>query len=665
MNHLSFILLTLYLVGIMLGNFWEIFFYLCVLVIIAIDKLRTAESSPPAERPAGSPPSSIKTEKELQSEILSVCRRIAPESEIAETLLSIASSASVNVIHACTIVHRLGAMKQCPKLSVKFFSDCCCLIANESVHFKTAISLGRQLAKISDSPSEEFNLSINQLSIRICDMCRDIDASSVCQLIQLLADHPLNEGTRNLTQKLVSMCLKNTALTQPQLAWFMSNEFGRSLFVPGLVGLVDKFQVTGFHLIFQFLRESYPDLVPIVAEKLDVSIDLNRLPFMADLVAVALALPKNETVLNVLIRNFFQINYASMVTLFFGRSGRCPLTTYQVETMRDVVKMFVIESSQSVIPNDRKKLALALRILAIHGVIIRDDSEFVRALFSLVNEMGEDELTNFIIANYGIGECLFSIGTNCTWRSIEVVNLLPQRFAISGSVASPSTECEITGVISLVASQNTEFVELKKTNARKIERFVPHKYIDAINWLVCVGHRHERAREVYDKFVSSPDVSVEEVVLTCIRALRVGRGNSLTAQCVEKLENRLVACLGIIPECYLPDVLEVVIDPRRVEGVVGEICDRVARGQMFCIRDIAYLIDLFGQKKVTVDKMVEDKLFQAIQAWIVPRVNKFTLDEIGLLANALESYTSGFAIEDVASVESDACIDTPVGLFGL
>jgi hypothetical protein len=70
---------------------------------------------------------------------------------------------------------------------------------------------------------------------------------------------------------------------------------------------------------------------------------------------------------------------------------------------------------------------------------------------------------------------------------------------------------------------------------------------------------------------------------------------------------------------------------------------------------------LFAKGRVSMSKAVEDKLFQAIQAWIVPRVHKFSLADIQMITSALECYTSGGA-GDWSPAGSVTCIDTPVGV---
>jgi hypothetical protein len=647
MNKFFFILSSLYLVGFSFGGFVEIFINILILILVIVSRQSTNDTTS-LVAPAPKPPA--KTEKDIQAEILTVCRKLIPESQIVDSLFSIVESRAetLNIIHACTIAHRLvGIRNAVVNLNQRFINISCKLISEELVHVKTAVTLAKNIVRLVGSSVEDMTQPLLNLGNRIIDRNIVVDSTTLLQLIQL---GPFEKSEWvEVSEKLVNVLLANKLpLTQTQLLWFVSTEQGRNFFTPSLIELVDKFEVCGFHTLVQFCRDKHPELVPILSSRLVVEIDKNRLPYIADLIAAASAVPKNETLIDVLVEQFFDISHASIVGLFLTRSsGNSVLTSDQIEQLKCAVLSTECE--------DRKKIFLALRVLAINGVVI--DHSFKDKFKSIEY----DELFEFLSINYGIGQDIGKL-TLTSWRTVDFVNFLPQRFTPSQQEESElnHTDCEIRNLLSIVASRNSAFAEIQKLNRRKIDRFIPHNFVDAVNWLMCVGPRHDRAREVENEWLNATEFGLDGFVLTCVRALKQG-SHCLSNGAISGIEEQLCKRLVIVPDSFLPDVLEVVAEPVRV---VDEIRSRLIRGVEFSVRDIAYLINLFGRKKLKIDKIDEDKLFQAIQAWIVPRVNKFGLADIGAIATALEGYTGNFQSEPGSAVESLASIDTPVGLAG-
>ena len=646
MNNLFFILSSVYLVGFCLGGWCEVLINLVILISVIV-----ARQSPPPTSPPNPSKPLVKTEKDIQSEILTVCRKIIAESQIIDSLFSIveARGESLNIIHACTIAHRLvGIRNIAVEMNVNFLTLSFRLISDETVQFKTAVTLAKHICKLVGNSSADNRLheQLLMLANRIVDQQVSLDNTSLLQLIQMLS----SDNSIDVCRELVNRILSNgSTLTQSQLLWFFTTDFGRSLFTPPLVDLVEKFEVCGFHSIVQFLRDKYPEVLSMVSERLAVETDSSRTaPYIADLVAAAAStVVKNETLIDVLVERFFELSHASMISLFLTRSsGNCELTCGQVDILKQVVLTTDCE--------DRKKIFLALRVLAMNGAIIHPS---IREKFETTDR---DELFEFLAINYGIGQDV-GLLTMTSWRTVDFTNLVPERFIQKPTKESElnQTECEIRNLLSIVASRNTAYTNIHKTNRRKIERFVPHNFVDAVNWIMCVGPRHDRVCEVSKEWFSATSFGLDGFVLTSIRALR--DRTCLSSGAILEVEERLGERLSIVPESFLPDVLEVVSEPTRV---VDEICSRLLAGVEFRVRDIAYLINLFGKRKLKMDKMVEDKLFQAIQAWIVPRVDKFGIKEISAIASALETYTGNFDSDTGSTVESLASIDTPVGLVG-
>jgi hypothetical protein len=124
-------------------------------------------------------------EKEIQSQILANCReKILTESALVESLLSLCENNKINIIHACTVAHKLSTLKLplTEERMKSFVTKCDELIRNESVQLKSATSLAGCLGKLGFDLDTAY---LRFISRNLPHFLSCPDDSLICQVVHV------------------------------------------------------------------------------------------------------------------------------------------------------------------------------------------------------------------------------------------------------------------------------------------------------------------------------------------------------------------------------------------------------------------------------------------------------------------------------------------------
>jgi len=605
-----------------------------------------------------------KNEKEIQNQILSICRgRIFTENKLVDELMSISDKYELNVIHACTIVHKLSSLKSWhPTDDIRpswdrFVLQSISLIAGEKSQLKSATSLAGCLGKLGDTRSiaSAFEIFLTENKSAISD-----DDSLICQVL-----HVHNQLSSHPEKYIVDLIKSLKSLKQSEFVWFLTvgkkkylpillEAFGRPIDVLRLVG---SFDLIGLSVVVSYARtgNDVTDMMEYIKTNMMSSLDFYACP-VGDLLVGEFIYPNDPLIGKVISERFMELS-PSFITSKFLRSN-CGSFSLDYKVLKETVLAYVVRDELETI--DAKRLYLSLTILHSAGKIVLRDFEFMTRLSAICKIFGNEDLCTFYLVMYGFDESVWSTlkeKIKNPLRLLDMANLLEvPHDATNISDGTESKDSRL--VLSLKAGARAGGNPCPSGVRLTIEKFIPKNYVDAVNWCLVADKKHHE--KVHSILRSANPLECESWIVVTLRAIRAG--SILTGAVRAVIENTLTRNILMLSIDHLLVFLLHVKGETGVNACANRVDQLIREDQHHMgTAHVSRLVRILSERQL--ESAVNDKLFQGIQSWLVPRIGKLNLSEIMEVTSAIEMFGMNGSASTCADTES-ACDDimTPVCL---
>ena len=617
--------------------------YLGVLILLRreMNLPQSSNRTPPPIR------SQLVEEKRILNEILSLCSTVRSESDLISKLAAFVDVPNINIIHMATIFHRLAQVNLLRKCETLFPSELNRLIetakrlvTNESAeggepkNLKTCLSLIITVSRILKANDPEWNKIVN----RFCSTDSVLACSS--SLVQILTSLPLQ-----LVSQEVLLTAQNKLLSLPRddapTVVFSQTDLVHSmqrLCNLELILLVSNFGPKNMNAILSAIQRKWRGSKNVVylshiSSHLDPLLEGVSACSPQDLVACFSVCPDSikPRMHTALVNSFFQlpIHFIKdhVMSIFHG---------HKVTATNFNFHRIFSQYLKNDVNFDRIRLGVSC-LLATQTVPHHDllDSIFIQVQNSAETSLSTEAAN--LLALLGHIDDRF-----CDFFKSKLLNLAKSDpLILSAALTLNLPSAEFTGLESCVVMKIpiSELVTLAAlckdgTPAKKqvlnriyhlrlMDRFVattPLEALCALKLNPCKNTIDKAIRILQETQYSLEAVSVALSMLSGKRRF------------VHHINEFL---LKQIPACSLSILAHMVRETALRPYAIAELSTRLHDGRV-SLPSVAVIVDCFTASDVESSEF--DHFFKALQDWLVPQIPKLTLDQVALIAKALEMF---------------------------
>jgi hypothetical protein len=424
---------------------------------------------------------------------------------------------------------------------------------------------------------------------------------------------------------------------------------------------VRVFEITG---LSQILKQSLS--MPKIASQLHIKSEELKSCTISDLAAAYAVVPDDKVVVSAIAGRFFEFTPAYVEKKFLNR----PHSRFFFEKLQTVVRTFVLDAT-NLGDDEAKRIHYALILLQSGGIVMRD-KRFSNRLATLSNE--SFDLAIYYLLTYGYDASVWSVlgdSTSAISSPLRMIDLCQQlRIVESDDIVMRakkfSNKLQDTKLVLSIRAglrasdrdpnRSLQAIFNRRWNEDKVSI---RNFVDSVNWCLVAGTNHKRMESVIQNMRTMNPLVCEGWAFAGLRALRVR--SLLTATAREVVENLLAKTIRLMSLSHVLDLFEYAC--MTSYACIEEICRRLEMsGDEAQGADIARLVRVLSYKKL--DSVANDKVFQMIQGWLVPRICELGLAEIEAITSSIEAFGArpsapSTCCGDESSHDSD--IMTPMG----
>lgn len=586
--------------------------------------------------------SKLVEEKLILSEILSLCSTVRSESDLISKLASFVDVPNINIIHMATIFHRLAQVNLIRKCETLFPAEFARLIetakrlvTNESAeggepkNSKTCLSLIVTVSRILKANDPEWNKTVN----RFCSIDSVLACSS--SLVQILTSLPLQ-----LVSQEVLLTAQNKLLSLPRddvpTVVFSQTDLVHSmqrLCNLELILLVSKFGPKNMNAILSAIQRKWRGSKNVVylshiSNHLDPLLEGVSACSPQDLVACFSVCPDSikPRMHAALVDSFFQLPIHFIKDHVMGIFQTGKETNFNFHRIFsqylkndvnfDRIRLGVscLLATQTVPPHD----LLESILIKVQNASLTSDTANLLALLGHIDDRFSDFFKSKLLNLEKSDPQIRSAALTLNLPSAELTcldNCVVMRIPIS--------ELVILAALCKDGTPAKKQVLNRIYHQRLMDRFVattPLEALCALKLNPCKNTIEKAIRILQETQYSLEAVSVALAMLSGKRRF------------VHHINEFL---LKQIPACSLSILAHMVRENALRPHAIAELSKRLHDGRV-SLPSVTLIVDYFTASDVESSEF--DHFFKALQDWLVPQIPKLTLDQVALIANALEMF---------------------------
>lgn len=546
-------------------------------------------------------------EKKLLTEIIAVTNRIQSDTGFLDSIVAVFTSnaSDFNIIHFATVLSRLSQVRLIDRFAATgdVWTQFCALAMDQircHRNPKTAASVLSHLARAGAV------VDVSVIESFVSESAGDLDTSSLLQLA-VAFDRP------SVRIAVISALESHSPLSQSDLTYLISRNVTNG--IDGLVRSCDKFVPQGFALVASFLSKSGKNMRNHVEAKFVV--DEAQMCSWQDLQAVTAV--TGHVLTNRAFELFFELPTSFIQT---------HLMAVEIPNISGFWKSVLAAVEMKSIDFDKLRIAICLLgrsgealpqsfIRSVHAKLLQSvESVNAVALFEFLSVWREVD-----------ADCspLISVAVKSKRLSLAALSLmlLESKSSDVPSTISADEKVRLGQVVAILAGLNNCRLKTELTGKYKaqLSRFKSKNVIEALNLSATEFGKNVR--------IASEGLEYGSFGPACRAASRTT--NPRTKRDILSLaENQ-------IPHVTTKVLIQAIPVLVRSEKLVAELTKRLNTGS-FTLDDVVTVLTLYSESTQRVTGL--DNLFQALQLWLVPRIPKLSLAEIGTVTGALENFGS-------------------------